>query len=170
MQLRERLINELSPHIGKRPIHEIILLARRCKVKKWLFDAYKNLVLKESRVDLLGLRNKGIDTNTIANLFFIREETRWDSKPKPVNRCEFCGLSLESDTTYCHNCGNNDININASSPNAEDSDVSNKINEIFASEFAGMVSIYIILLIRKMQLISGSTIPFLSSLTYTIDQ
>ncbi|KAF8190847.1 hypothetical protein BJ912DRAFT_964914, partial [Pholiota molesta] len=105
-ELRERLINELSPHMAEKPTHEIILLARRCKVKKWLIDAYTNRVHEKSSVDLLGLRGKGIDADTIANLFFIREQT---------------GSRPENPTSL--------INLNY---------VSNKINEIFASELAVM--------------------------------
>lgn len=133
IQVRERLVNELSPHIAERPIHEIILLARRCKVKKWLIDAYTSLVREKSRADLLGLRNEGIDTDTIANLFFIREETgSRPGDPTHANSCPSCLRNMD----YCQYCGSIDI----SGPTSTAEDVSNKINEIFASEFAGMVS------------------------------
>jgi hypothetical protein len=123
MQLREHLIKETSPRIEERPIYETILLARRCKVKEWLITTYTSLVLKKSRADLFELQNKGIDADTIAKLFFIREEfaVRPGDPTYNENKCEYCGYDLFFGP-----------------PTLED--VHGKINELFALEFADMVS------------------------------
>jgi hypothetical protein len=133
MQLRERLINELSPHVAEKPTHEIILLARRCKVKEWLVDAYTNLVREKSSVDLLGLRNKEIDADTIASLFFIREQTGFRPRNPTSSITLNCGHAF--DPNYCRYCG-----YSQGGPDPTIGDVVNKINEIFASELAVMVS------------------------------
>lgn len=126
MQLRERLIGELSPFIKERTIHENILLARVCKVKQWLIDAYSNLVLEKSGSDLLELDNNGIDASTIAKLFYIREQVKRQDTLTPTvsySHCSYCGTRT---------------NTNFNHPAPDPQQVLAKINEVFASEFTGM--------------------------------
>ncbi|KAF8190848.1 hypothetical protein BJ912DRAFT_314742 [Pholiota molesta] len=96
-ELRERLIDESSPFIKERPIHENILLARVCKVKQWLIDAYKSLVLDKTGSDLLGLGNNGVDASTIAKLFYIREQLKPQIGNSTISTVSY---------SYCSYCQN----------------------------------------------------------------
>jgi hypothetical protein len=99
------------------------LLARVCKVKQWLIDAYKSLVLEKTGSDLLELGDNGIDASTIARLFFIREQF----KPQDST------VSY----SYCTHCRRN-TNFGHAIPAGDPQQLLDKINEVFASEFTGM--------------------------------
>ncbi|KAF9477893.1 hypothetical protein BDN70DRAFT_79973 [Pholiota conissans] len=122
-ELRNNLIQKASPLVQSKDIHDRILVARLCKVKQWLFDAYKTLVLEKTHVDFRKLQSKGIDIQTILELLLIRDETG-------------SLIGCPERPVYCSQCWGSMVRTEEMS-NLQ-TDASHKINALFASEFAHM--------------------------------
>lgn len=116
-QIRKTCIRALSALIESRPVIDIVLLAKKYKVKEWLRAGYIKLL--QSKELELGddICTSEIDVITIARLLYIRERRHGE---------------IQRNTQYCHRCSRT-YGYDFST------DIANrKIDEVFADEIAGM--------------------------------
>lgn len=118
-QVRKTCIEALSVLIKSRIVFDNILLARKYKVKKWLRDAYVQLLQQKEALEFGDdvCTSETLDLITIARLLYIREK-------------KHCDLQC---SVYCCDCSRKADDYFFSTNEA-----SRTIDEVFADEFAGM--------------------------------
>jgi hypothetical protein len=118
-KIRKTCIEALSVLIKTRIVFDNILLARKYKVKRWLRDAYVQLLQQKEALEFGDdvCTSETLDLTTIVKLLYIREK-------------KHCELQC---SVYCCDCSRraDDYFFNAN-------EAGRIIDEVFADEFAGM--------------------------------
>ena len=84
-QIRKTCIEALSKLIESRSNFEKILLARKYKVKKWLRDAYAQLLQQKKALEFGDdIRTSQIDLITVARLLYLRERRHFQFRDTEI--------------------------------------------------------------------------------------
>ena len=74
-QIRKASVQALSNLITSRDVVENILLAKKYRVKQWLWDGYLKLIQQTNPVEINELHSSNVDLLTIARICSVREKT-----------------------------------------------------------------------------------------------
>ena len=107
-QIRARAIVNLTTFIVKKDACSNILLAKKYGVRQWLIDGYTNLVVQPAVPIFDELYENGIDTLTLAKIYYIRN-VLGSCKASSPHSCTQCNYPCRAATGSAipHNCGNN---------------------------------------------------------------